>query len=75
MEINGKIQVTVQEHDRLSAITELAQAVNKLASALLTGVVVNISGCQFDGTGGGTGISIDTQPDVTETMIQEIGND
>ena len=75
MKDSSRIQITVQEHDRLATIAELAQAVNKLASALYVGVVVNVSGCQFDGIGDGTAISIDTQPDVTETMIQEIGDD
>ena len=71
--MSGKIQVTVQNEKRLSAITELAQAINKLASALGVGTHITITDCQFGGHG--IGINVDTEEEITETTVMEIDDD
>ena len=68
--MTGKIQVTVQTERRLQAITELAQAINKLAGALNVGTQVMITDCRFSGA-----VNIDTVEDVIETTIVEVAND
>lgn len=68
--MTGKIQVTVQTEKRLRAITELAQAINKVADALRVGTQVIVTDCQFSGQD--IAVNIDTTEEVTETMIVEI---
>ena len=72
-EMTGKIQVTVQTEERLRAITELAQAINKLADALSVGTQVTITDCRFSGHN--IAVSVDTAEEVTETMVTEIDDD
>ena len=69
--MSGKIQVTVQTEERLRAITELAQAINKLAGALGAGTQVTVTDCQFF-SGYGVAVNIDTEEEITETTIVEI---
>ena len=69
----GQIRVTVQTADRMKAITELAQAVNELAGALSATASVYITDNVFNATG--VGISIDTEPEVTETTVYKVGKD
>ena len=71
--MTGKIQVTVQTEKRLHAITELAQAVNKLAGALGIGTQVMVTDCQFSGHD--IAISIDTAEEVTETTVMKVDDD
>jgi len=71
--MTGKIQVTVQTEKRLHAITELAQAINKLAGALKVGMQVMVTDCQFSGQD--IAINIDTAEEVTETTVVEIDDD
>ena len=60
---SGAVQVTIFDSDRLQAITELAQAINKLAAALTATPSVQVSDCLFSGPGG---IVIDTALDTME---------
>lgn len=71
--MTGKIQVTVQTEERLRAITELAQAINKLAGALKVSTQVTITDCQFSGHD--VAVNVDTAEEVTETTIREIADD
>ena len=71
--MTGKIQVTVQTEERLRAIMELAQAINKLAGALSISTHVAVTDCRFSGPD--IGISIDTADDVTETTVVVIDDD
>jgi len=68
--MTGKIQVTVQTEKRLRAITELAQAINKLADALKIATQVVVTDCQFSGHD--VAVNVDTAEEVTETTIMEI---
>ena len=70
---NGKIRVTIQTEDRMQAITELAQAINKLAGALSATPSVHITDSIFSTPD--TAISIDTSPEVSETTVHRIGGD
>jgi len=69
----GQIRVTVQEADRLHAITKLAEAMVYLAKALNATPQVTVEGCYIQGSD--TGISIDTQPGIWETMIEKLDNE
>ena len=71
--MTGKIQVTVQTEKRLRAITELAQAINKLAEALGVSTQVKITDCQFSKND--IAVNVDTAEDVTETTVVEIDDD
>ena len=64
------IRVTIQEVDRLDAILELSQAINKVATALSCVPEVSISGCHFAGVD--IGMQIDTSLDITETLIRDV---
>lgn len=66
----GQIKVTVQREDRLQAIIKLSSAIESLARALHGTMKVEIRDCCV--TANGTGISIDTEDVVTETLITEI---
>ena len=68
----GQVRVTVQEVDRLQAITRLSEAVVYLAKALSVTPEVTITGCRFEGVGDGTAVHIDTSPDIMETTIVNI---
>ena len=68
----GQIRVTVQEVDRLQAITRLSEAVVYLAKALSVTPQVTVTGCHFEGIGEGMGIHLDTSPDIMETTIVNI---
>ena len=54
---NGEVVISIEEAQRLNAITELAMAINKLASALCATPDVTIQNCAFSGVD--TGISIE----------------
>ena len=69
----GQIRVTVQEADRLHAITQLAEAMVHLARALNAAPQVMVTKCYFQGSE--TGMNIDTSPDVMETMIKDLDDD
>ena len=71
--MTGKIQVTVQTEERLHAIMELAQAINKIADALRVGTQVTVTDCRFSGYD--TMINVDTAEEVTETTVVEIDDD
>ena len=71
--MTGKIQVTVQTEKRLCAITELAQAINKLAGALSIGTHVAVTDCRFSGYN--TAVNVDTAEEVTETTVMVIDDD
>jgi hypothetical protein len=72
----GQIRVTVQEVDRMAAITELAQAINKVASALSVTPSVFVTDNVFYATeADSVGMVIDTTPEVTETTVYEVGKD
>ena len=66
----SEIKVTVQTEKRMTAITNLAIAVKELSKALGVGTHVTISGCTIHG--GEPAINIDTQEEVTETMIEKV---
>ena len=68
----GQIRVTVQEADRLRAITRLSEAVVYLAKALSVTPQVTVTGCHIEGVEDGTAIHIDTSPDIMETTIVNI---
>jgi len=64
----GKVQVTVQQYDRMEAINNLSRAILNVSEALATNVDITISGCSF----AGTGVSIDTEKGVRKTMVEKI---
>ena len=62
------IRVTVQTEKRMRAITELAQAINKLATALAVTPQVHVTDCSLaEGA-----ISVNTAPEITDTSIMRI---
>jgi hypothetical protein len=69
----GQVRVTVQEVDRLMAITELARAINKLATALSATPFISIRDNIFHDTD--PAIQVDTDPDVRKTMIYPPGGE
>ena len=74
MKQQGQVQVTIQEVNRLHAITQLSEAMVYLAKALSATPQVMVKDCLVYG-GEGPGINIDTSPDVMETMIERFGSD
>ena len=71
--MTGQIRVTVQEADRLHAITQLAEAMVHLARALNVAPQVMVTRCHFEGSE--VGLNIDTSPDIMETMIKDLDDD
>ena len=61
----GKIHVTVIDGDRLAAIRDLSEAINKVATALSSVPHVTISSCTIASSD--IGIAIDTGQEKTET--------
>lgn len=69
------IKVTVQEVNRLEAINNLSRAICDLARALSVAPHIDITDCTLTGIGDNSyGIMIDTDPDVTETIIMHTEN-
>ena len=73
----GNITVTVQTEKRMAAITELAQAINKVADALRYSPEINITGNCISGVGPGkSGITVNSQSEAAEeTTIYSMGDD
>ena len=67
----GEIKVTVQTEKRLIAINNLSIAVRKIAEALATGTTVMLTNNVFHG--GDPAVSINTEEEVTETIIEKTG--
>ena len=71
----GTIKVTVQTQDRLEAITELSRAIHVVAKALASQTQIAISDCRLSFMEDEPAINIDTQEEITETIIHEVGED
>ena len=75
MKKQGQIRVTVQETDRLKAITQLSEAIVEVAKALSATPQIAITGCYIEGVKDGVGIKIDTTTDAMETTIERLDVD
>ena len=63
----GKIEVRVQQQDRLNAINNLSKAIRSVAKALEANVTVNVSECNFSGPD--IGMLIDTEKELGKTDL------
>ena len=70
----GQIKVTVQTQDRLRAIISLSSAIDKVASALTTPIIVEIYDCHLECHDKTDGVIIDTADRVTKTEIVNYEN-
>lgn len=71
----GSVSVTIQREDRLRAITNLSEAVLRLAKSLDSVPCVCITNNHIVCDGGGTAIDIATEEDVPRTEIITVGED
>ena len=69
MKEEKKISITVQDSDRLGAISDLAVAIKEVALSLNAVPIVNISGNTFNETITGPAINVDLKKDVSKTEI------
>ena len=75
MKKQGQIRVTVQEADRLKAITQLSEAIVYLAKALSAVPQVVIEDCFIQTVKDGTGVYVDTSQDIMKTTIESLGEE